>query len=297
MKKSISIIVVFVLLLTLLCPSCVSTPKSQNKTKEETASAQPNEKTGENTGAEAGKQSYELSHYVLEKSGNQWHLRFTDIPEQDGSMTGSTVAGISCSSVDELVSKIKTDNFTDGERKKIFYESYWDADGNIPVFDVDHPVYANGPSGFTVNSVTWYGTTYVFSIGDSEGNSFTVKWFEDAESFETFFDRQYVNQFKSTVTVSEPELQDGKSVFTVTTDRSVIKMVRYEPEPGVYVEEMYMIDTMGNEDLEDLKGGTEGLPFRIHMFNGSGPVRFTAFIEKPSRLFAAEDLLQFGVTK
>ena len=239
----------------------------------------------------------ETEHYMLRKVDGNWHLKFYESREPgNNEPIGSSSADLRFESLEELTSKIINDSFDDGERRIIRQMFEENGDG-IRIFDLTRPVTAVCPEGFVVKAVYWYGISYSFVLKDQADNTASLRWFDDAEAFETYFNSQYINRFKSTVTVSEPEITDGKSVYTVTTQRCVEKMVRYEPEPNVFIEEMYMIDTKGNHDLDDLFGKAEGLPYRIRVYNGASDIKYSVSISYPTHYFQPDELMQFGACR
>ena len=88
-----------------------------------------------------------LEHYRIQKTDGNWSLIFND--ERDANTdTGmvSTSADLTFDSIEELVSKIKTDSFTDGEVKKM-HDFLGENGKEFALFDLDNPIVAVCPDG------------------------------------------------------------------------------------------------------------------------------------------------------
>ncbi len=270
-KRSINktfIIVTILMLLMVLCYSCNDVKKS-NK-------------------------AVELEHYRIQKIDGNWSLVFNDErnANTDNGML-STSADLTFDSIEELVSKIKTDSFTDGEIKKM-HVFLGENENEFALFDLENPITAVCPDGYSVGKVYWYGESYSFIINGQNGNTIRLRWYSD-DGFQSFYQSQYVNYTEDdNFDFSEPEYVDGKVIYTVTSNTSIRKMVRYEPLQGVFIEELYLLGRIGNSS--DSRPLSEDIPYRIRLYNSSSDIKYTVFITHPTKSFSIEELLSFRLT-
>ncbi|MBP5665302.1 MAG: hypothetical protein J6X87_03400 [Clostridia bacterium] len=248
-------------------------------------------------GGKAGDEDKEivLSKYSLKKQDGNWYFEPEgDLAESGAPGLSSSVAGISFDSIEDLLWTLVNGAFQDQHLQKIAREFPGDENG-VMIFDIENPPMPFMPEDFSVARLTWYGSYYALSLTDRDGNGAGLVWLPD-EFFEQRFKREYTDVFDNErVTFSEPVEKDGKTEYLLTTSESVTKMVRYEPRPGVFVEERYMVDTKGNALLNDMVS-PQGLPYQVHVFTTVGDVKYRLSF-KPNRAFSEEELLAFGFEK
>lgn len=235
----------------------------------------------------------DMEHYTLHSVGDQWYMRFNENANpSDKSPEGSLSACLSFNSLDELVSRIKTDSFTNGQRKHVQTVFLKDENG-VRLFDINNPPIPVFPEEYSIQEVLWYGCYYAIHLINSNNETIYLEWLPE-DGFEEIFQYEYVNYLEGDyLDVSGPEIIGGKTVYMLTSKSSVRKMVRYEPVPGVYVQEMYRIKNMTGSVYEE----SETIPAWIRLYSQSTDIQFTVAISKPGRAISAEELLQFYYTK
>ena len=290
MKRSTLVLLIFGVLV-------VSIPLFSSCRSYNAADTKNSRKTPETTSA-AGHESdpvIELEHYTLSKKGGQWRLSlFGEREELPG--PGEVLRDLSFDDLDQLIDALKNDRFSEEQMKKI---ALFPKDENgILLFDVDDPARAVIPEGFAVSHVNWYGESYDFFITDSDGNDITLMCCTE-ESFRGIFKQKYESFLTNAdFKIEKEESGSGREVYRCESSRSVIRVVRYEPLPGIYVEERYMLDAKGDDVLKKAVGGeSEDKPYRVNVYNDAGTVKYALLITNPTRMFSEDEVLAFRLSK
>jgi len=240
----------------------------------------------------------EFDDFSYLKRDGIWHLSLKkEFPEETESPFGSLVgrrSSIRFSSFEEMIDTVKNGQFTDDQLRIM---SSWTKDEyGIRLFDLDNPLKPFYPESLSVNTVTWYGETYSLTLEDKQGNSITLKCFTE-EKYDEYFTKNYIDDLGGggTISVTLLSSDNGINVFRHETDRSVIRVVQYELQPGFFVSKRFTIDTKGHSDLNDLL--SETVPWRINTFHNHDGLRYAVLQLMPPRDYSDEELLSIGFAR
>ena len=243
----------------------------------------------------------EFDDFSYLKRDGIWHLSLKkELPEETESPFGSLVirtSSIKFSSFEEMIDTVKNGKFTDDQLRIM---SFWTKDEyGILLFDLDDPLKPYYPDSLSVDGVTWSGTSFSLTLKDVQENCIYLKWFATEERYDDYFAYRYTNDLTGGSTISNTLVssENGINVIRHETEQAVMKVVRFEPQAGVFVNKRFMTDTKGHRDLEKTFPISETLPYRIHVFHNHDGLRFAVMQEMPPRDYSDEELLSIGFAR
>ena len=233
-----------------------------------------------------------LETYDLARENGEWRMTFHEPAYIDPNFLFNIKASITYESLDALLEAIKNDDFTDGKRRHMQIAFLADENG-ILLFDLDDPPRATCPDGFEVKSLEWYGYTYSFYLSDGT-DGFNISYMPFDDGFDSMLDSQYTNSLnKKNIEILEETEENGAKVYLYKTTSSTFKSFRYEPEPGVFIEITYLLETKAA--VSGSYTPSQTVPYRIKVFNGSGYYKYYLHASSLSRAYSVDELLSFGL--
>ena len=241
----------------------------------------------------------EFDDFSYLKRDGIWHLSLKkELPEETKSPFGSVTAEpvIKFSSFEEMLETIKGGRFTDDQLRKM--ESWPKDEHGFLLFDLDNPPRPFYPENLSADGVTWSGESITVELKDAQENVITLKCFSE-KAYDEYFAYKYTDALSrgSTISTTLVSSEGGINVFRHETERAVLKAVRYELQPGVFVDKRFMIDTKGHRDLEESFPISETVPYRINVFHGQDGIKFVVLNEMPPRDYSDEELLSIGFAR
>ncbi len=232
----------------------------------------------------------ELENITLKRTDGQWYMTLND----ESSVLGDSnllVKPIRFDSVEEIVAKIRTGDFSKAELRYM-YETFRRDENGFIVFDIDDPPLPVFPELYSMSSVIWAGEAYTVVVTDGEGNTVQIAFGSGLADFE-FDPDSYFEELDENdgLNYLDPELIDGKTVrYGSNKDGAVIrKFVISECYPGVFLVEIY------SKSPSD--ASFRVVPNHIRMFQTAAEIKCVINISRPAKLFEPDELLEFGFVR
>ena len=190
------------------------------------------------------KQNSQADYKLIRKNGACF-IEFENLSTyQNGACQ---IGSITFDTVKEFKDSVTKGLLTEGQKEIMASSFERDSTGAIKVCDFDNLYVPDLPANGTVNSVSWNGTSYSFSL-DLGNDLFGSLYYLTESQYNERYQRDYLDLFnRDTITVTKTEtLEDGKVATYHTTRTGQLKSVRYTLKTGdqtITVDMVFVLQT------------------------------------------------------
>ena len=233
--------------------------------------------------------------YPLLKHNGQYYILLDDVPKYNGISISQVESFVFFDSVTEMISDIRSGNFTEAEINQIKQFSQKDALGRIPVFDLDAELYQiTIPDDLTSTfkqKVKWYGSGYRFEYS-ADSVPMIIYGGGPCSKFEH---ESRVNNFYGITKSDQIEILEEMSDSSGATTYIYIGPLDDAPKKRI----IYSIKTENGEAyiMENFKNAEELLPYSIEIQRCEDGHYYSVLIMDTDRNWSVDQLLEFRLER